>query len=207
MPVIFGQVGAVPTPSAPDGSNQPLLQGKANELVVTELRGKYAIANYRGKHFMTQGASAGVTIPVSTTTSGTFVVFNPPGSGIYMDLGKLNVGILNATTVVSSIAWGIITGLTVAPTGVTAMASGSAALGSSGGASLGVIYSAATLAAASTKFFDLFSVSATSGAFPNFNYDHEGSLQVYPGSLVHLCGTAAQSSASLVSMTWSEFPL
>jgi hypothetical protein len=205
MPITFGQVGAPSNTSAADATNLPFLQGKAAEGVVTELHGKYYTANYRGRHFMTQGASAGVTIPVSSSTVPTFTVFNPIGSGIIMELGKLNIGINNATTVVSSIHWGIISGLTVAPTGVTAMATGTANIGGPG-VPLGLVYSAATLAAASTKFFDLFSVSAAAGAFPNFNYDHEGSLILQPGSLVHLCGTAAQTNATLNSLTWSEWP-
>lgn len=204
MPVTYGLVQAPSNTSSADGTNQPFLQGKAAEAVVAELHGKYYTANYRGRHFITQGAAAGVTIPISSSTAPTFAVFNPLGSGVVVELGKLNVSINNATTVVSSIAWGIITGLTVAPTG-TAMTIGSGNLGGTGTAQC-IVYSTGTLAAAATKFFGLFSVSATSGAFPNFNYDHEGSILIQPGSLVHLVGTAAQTSASLNSLSWSEWP-
>ena len=194
----------IPSSSVTDGTNPVALAGKAGEGIVAELHGKYYTAAYRGKHFMTQGAAAGTTIPVSSATAATFAFYNPIGSGVVAELGKLNIGILNATEVVSSIAWGIITGLIVAPTSVTAIPTGPAYLGSSA-AALCSVYSAATLAAAATKFFDIFSVSATSGFGPNFNFDPEGSVLVGPGCLVHLVGTAAQTSASLNSLTWSEW--
>lgn len=204
MAIVYGTPGAPSNTSLPDGTSAPALAGKAAELVVTELHGKYFTASYRNRHFCTQGAAAGVTIPVSTTTAPTFTIFNPIGSGIVIELGKLNVCLLNATEVVSSIAWGLIGGLLVAPTG-TAMTTGSANIGSSS-VPQAVVWSAATLVTAATRFFGLFSISAVALSGPNFNYDHEGSLTLQPGSLAHLCGTAAQSSASLNSLTWSEWP-
>lgn len=205
MPIIYGAVGAPSSSSAADGSNQPLLQGKAGEGVVTELHGKWYTSNYRNQVFMSGGAAAGTTIPASNATAATFTLYNPIGSGKVLELIKLNVSILNATTVVSGISLGLISGLLVAPTSVTAIPVVSAN-GLAVASPAGQLWSAATLAAAATRFFTLFSVSATSGAFPNFNYDFDGSLLLQPGSLVHVVGTAAQSSASLQSIVWAEYP-
>ena len=198
-------VGAPSTNSINDGTNPVLLGGKAGEAIVSELRGKYFTANYRGKLFLSAGAAAGTTIPISSATAATTMLYNPIGSGVVLELIRVNVGILNATLVVSGISLGLISGLTVAPTGITA---GAVVPGNLGAAftNLGVYATAATLAAAATKFYNLFSVSATSGLGPNFDYQFDGQLLLQPGSLVHLCGTAAQTSASLNSIAWAEWP-
>lgn len=204
MPIIYGAVGAPSSTSAADNSNLPLLQGKAGEGIVAELHGKWYTGAYRNMAFLSGGAAAGTTIPVSSTTAPTFTLYNPIGSGKVVELIKLNVSILNATTVVSSIALGMISGLLVAPTSVTAIPI-VAANGLAVATPAAQLWSAATLAAAATRFFTLFSVSATSGAFGNNTYDFDGSVLLQPGSLVHVCGTAAQTSASLQSIAWAEW--
>ena len=195
----------VGTTNQPDGTQVFQAGGRQAEAYVRELGGKYYAGNYRGRVFMTGGAAAGITIPISSSTAPTFMVYNPIGSGIVMSLGKLNIGMTTITGVASPIGWGFISGLTVAPTSLTAMVTASANLGSNS-TPIGQVYSAGTLATAATKFFALFNVGAATGAFPNYNYDHEGSLILQPGSLVHLCGTAAQTQADLCSLTWEEWP-
>lgn len=205
MPIMYGAVGAPSNTSAADGANQPLLQGKAGEGIVAELHGKYYTSTYRGRTFLSAGAAAGTTIPVSSTTAPTFTLYNPIGSGIVVELISSQVSILNATTVVSGISLGMISGLTVAPTAVTAIPVVSG-LGVGLATSIAQLWSAATLAAAASRFYTMFSISATSGAFPNFKHDFDGTLVLNPGSLVFLCGTAAQTSASLNSIAWCEYP-
>jgi len=206
MPVMFGTVGAPSSTSAADASNQAVLQGKAGEIIKADLHGYGYTAAYRGRLFLAATAAAGVTIPISSSTSPTFTLYNPIGSGVVAELLKLNIGITNATTVVSPLLLGAISGLIVAPTSVTARSIISANLGGAGVA-LAQLYTAATLAAAATNFLTVGSVSATSGAFPNLNYDLNGCLLLQPGSLVHVCGTAAQTSASTISLLYAEFPL
>jgi hypothetical protein len=195
----------IPSSSIGDGLNPQLLGGKAGEGIVAELHGKYYTSTYRGKTFLGSTAAAGTVIPISSATAATFVLYNPIGSGVNIELISANVAILNATTVVSSIALGIASGLIVAPTSVTKLTPIAGLLGGSAVAQA-QLYSVATIVA-TTTFFPLFSVSATAGAFSNFNYKFDGEIVLAPGSLVHLCGTAAQSSASMNAFSWSEWPL
>lgn len=206
MPLpLTAQPGGIPSTSLPDGTPAGLLAGKAGEAVVSELHGKYYTSNYRNRVYLSAGAAAGTTIPISSTTAPTFTLYNPIGSGVVAEVIHINVSILNATTVVSGIGIGSLTQLLVAPTSVTAIpiVSGNGLSVSNPACQL---WSAATLAAAATRFYTMFSVSATSGAFPNFNYQADGTILLQPGSLIFLCGTAAQTSASLNSICWSEFP-
>ncbi len=205
MAVMQGVVNAPSSTSATDGTNPLALMGKSGELVKTDLHGQWYTAAYRGKLFHGGTAAAGTTIPISSTTAPTFTLYNPIGSGVNLELVKLNIGITNATTVVSPILLGVISGLLVAPTSVTALTTYAALVG--GNASpIAQLWSAATLAAAAAKFYTIDSVSAASGSFPNFNYDFNGTFVLTPGSLVFLCGTAAQTSASSAAMTWAEWP-
>ena len=59
MPVMYGAVGAPSNVSNADGTNAPLLQGKAGEAVVAELHGKWYTSAYRGRVFIGQTTTAG----------------------------------------------------------------------------------------------------------------------------------------------------
>lgn len=114
--------GLVGQPSAPysDGQQFQFRQGRMGELIASEFRGKYAEANTRGMvyHFCTP--VAGVTIPIFTNTAHTFGVRNPPGSGVVLELIRLEIGYLSAADVPGNLVW------TTPPvnTGVTATGSG-----------------------------------------------------------------------------------
>lgn len=207
MPQIQGVVAAPSSASIPDGTSvNTFLQGKAAELVDAKLRGDYFTANYRGRMFWAATAAAGNTIPISSTTAPVFTLYNPFGSGTVVELLRLNIGITNATTVVSPLLLAYISGLLVGPTSVTSRAVTSANLGLATTTPVTQYYTAATLAAAATTFITIGSVAAAAGALPNYNYDLNGSVILQPGSLVHVCGTAAQTSASAISACFAEWP-
>lgn len=207
MPIMYGAVGAPSTTSAADGANQPVLQGKSGEFVATELHGKWYTSTYRGKTFIGSTAAAGVTIPASNATAATFALYNPLGSGVNMELVSLQIGDANATMVVNTLGLGLISGLLVAPTALTAIAPLNALLGGASGAQ-GKIYSAATLAAAASAFYWMFNVGATTGAFPNFGHEFDGRVILAPGSLVHLVGSVAvQTNATPVTAVWTEYAI
>jgi hypothetical protein len=203
---MYGAVGAPSSTSAADSTNLPLLQGKAGEGLVAELHGKWYTAAYRNRVFFSSTLAAGTTIPISSTTAPTFTIYNPLGSGVNVEMISIDVAITNATTVVSPISVTYTTGLIVAPTSVTALTVTSGIVGGSGVAQAKV-YSAATLAAALTTSFPIFSISATSGSFPLLHYDFDGKFILPPGSLACLTGTAAQTSATMNSAFWAEWPI
>lgn len=207
MPVMYGAVGAPSSTSAADGFNAPLLQGKAGEGVVAELHGKWYTSCYRGRLFMAPTLAAGITIPSTTATAATYLLYNPIGSGVNMELTSINVGFGAATLVVGTISLGLQYGLQVAPTSLTAL---TATPLSGTGKALGTANSAGTLAAAvpTTGLYGLFGISATSGVLAPLQHEFDGKVVLPPGSLGSLCCTiAAQASASNVTAVWAEYPI
>ena len=82
MPVIFGTVAAPSNVSASDGGNQPILQGKQNEIIAAEIHGRHYTQGYRGNAYFASTAAAGVTVSIFSNTSFTgLAVWNPQGSG------------------------------------------------------------------------------------------------------------------------------
>lgn len=203
--IITNQIG-VPGASRQAVNSLPSgLAGGDGEVIAAELHGKWYTAALNGRLFIGSTAAAGTTIPASNATAATFMLYNPIGSAKNLELVRYNLGVNNATLVVAAIQLGIISGLTVAPTSVTALTSRSALVGGTGTA-VGIIASVATLAAAATSFYHMLSVSATSGLGPNFTHDFDGSIVLTPGSLVHVTGTAAQSQAHAQTFLWAEWP-
>jgi len=204
-----GVVG-IPNTNAVDGTNPIVPQGKQGELLKADLHGKWWSAAYRGRVFVGGTAAAGTTIPISSATAATFVLFNPLGSGINVELISYDLGITVVTSVASPVLLGIITGLVLAPTGLTALTASPALLGGSSVAQA-KLYSVATLAAAATLFYTLGQITATNATAgnalgPNFHYEFEGRIGLAPGSLVHVCGTAAQTSPTTQTFAWAEWP-
>ncbi len=93
---IQGFVGAPSTPTS-DNSPARFRMGRMNDLIVSSFRGKYGEANSRGQvyHFCT--AVAGVTLPIFTNTAQTYGLRNPPGSGVVLELIRLELGYLSGT--------------------------------------------------------------------------------------------------------------
>lgn len=212
MPQIQGVVAPPSSASINDGNTvTTFLQGKAGELVDAKLRGDYFTANYRGRSFLAATAAAGVTPPVSSSTAPTFTLYNPFGSGTVVELLRLTMGLTVVTSVASPILLGYISGLLVGPTSVTSRAVTSANLGLATTTPVTQLYTAATLAAAATTFATVGQVTATNATAGNglggpIQIDLNGSIILQPGSLVHVCGTAAQTSPFTISAWFSEWP-
>jgi hypothetical protein len=210
MPIIFGSVGAIPATSVPDGSNAAAMQGKANELVFSELRGKYSVANYRNRLF--SSTAAAVTIPVVTTAVvSVFTLYNPPGSGVYAEMVETTIGQVLAATVVNTVGWYFNTAASTAAGTFTTK--GTVQNNNVGGFAVGGVqfFSAYTSQAAITP--TLIDIVGTYGATTNTNALpvqklHDGKLNLLPGIAMHLLmSTAASTTAGVtVQATWAEFP-
>src|ERR1700675_4544342 len=85
--------------SSPIGSNPTQTFGKQADGLVSELHGRWYTAAYNGKSFFASTLVAGVTLPVNTTTAATYLVYNPLGSGVNMELISLDVASLNSGTI------------------------------------------------------------------------------------------------------------
>jgi len=201
-----GLVGNVAlTNSSASGANVTAPAGASNEQLTSQLHGQWYNANRFHKVFHGNTTAAGTIVPISSTTAPTFTLYNPIGSGINVEMIAADVGATNATLVVSPILLGVIWGLTVAPTAGTPITPFAGLLGQA--TAVSALYSALTLASAATNFFTLGHITATAGEVPLLHYDFQGALLLPPGSLVFLCGTAAQTSASANHFAWAEWPI
>lgn len=204
MPIMYGQVGAPSNTSAADGSNQPILQGKAGEFIDSALHGKYYTAAYRGRVFMATTLIAGITIPVNTATAATYTIFNPSGSGVNIEMISLDIGWPAAATTVVATILGTL--LTVLPTATTAGQIYQMPFGGVTGGSRANFFTAATVTA-STIHTALLNITSTADAMTASHYDWDGRLVLQPGMGMMLTSTPVQTGVALPTTYWAEFPI
>jgi hypothetical protein len=203
MPVLYGAVGAPSNVSIADGQNAPALQGKAGELNVSELHGKWYTSAYRGRVFSTGVLIAGVTIPVNTTTAPTFTLFNPLGSGVNLELISLDVGWPAAAASVVGTLLGT-TGVQT-PTATTAGNIYSLLIGA-GAVPQGKFFTAATIVAI-TQHMPLMNISTVTDTMNPAHVDFDGRVVLAPGSLFTLTSTPVQTAVALPALSWAEYPV
>jgi hypothetical protein len=203
--------------SATQNTGTPWLGGNAGEGIVADLHLPMYTAAYRGRCFFAATATAGTTIPVQAgSLAATFMIWNPLGSGVNLELLTYTAAFEAATQVVSDVSLYFQAGVgssTVAPTTLgTAITIQNGLLG--GGTSPQTkAYAVATLVGAITKGPILFgptAVNSTAGnaspALP-IRYDFRGEIVVPPGTLVTTAGNAAQSQATEQCLFWAEWPI
>jgi hypothetical protein len=218
MAIIAGQVNGIPNNSYSDGANYPLLQGKAGEAIIAELHGKYYTQAYRGNVFVAASAAGGLALTTSASTTMTFGVWNPLGSGKLVVPIKTHMGYVTGTGVAGAICYTYATGLgssiaTGAPisakTGLTAI---NCNLGS-GNVSIALPGSAFTLASAGTiaRFIGASEgapITSTAAIHPMIVDDFDGNLIIAPGSALFLsCVNQALAVNWAISMVWEEIPV
>ena len=201
MPVMFGAVGAPSNVSASDSANLAALQGKAGELIDSNLHGKWYTAAYRNRVFVGSSLIAGVTIPVNTTTAPTFTLFNPLGSGVNLELVSFDMYSLGGTMVVGTILGGL---STQTPTAVTAGGATISVPVGGGGVAQAKLYTAATIVAITTHFY-LGQVAATTSA--SVHYEFDGKIIIAPGGLITVYSNPVQTAVTVPSFVWAEWPI
>lgn len=190
-----------------DGSTVTAFAGKQGETLASEIHGKWYTAAYRGHAFWASTAAAGTTIPVTTTTAATFVIYNPIGSGVNIELISYEVGMAAVTTTVAAtICLGFSGSLTVAPTGLTALTS-LPCLNGSNAAAVGRVYSAATIVATAAPFFPMVNLPSTAMTGTWGHYEFDGRVCLSPGTLAHTVATTVQTQAMIQGIVWAEWPV
>ena len=197
-----------------DGTEQFQLGGKAGEAIMAELHGKWYTAGYRGRTYIGTTLVAGTVIPVSTATAATFGLYNPAGSGVNIELIDYDMALTGATAVVGTLELAVLTqvgqGLIALPTSITQLTPLANPIGSNGaGSPQGICFSAATVVA-SAKLISLgYSFGTTTeqaGPVP-CHVEFDGKVILAPGTLIHVTGSAAQTTAALQQLRWAEFPV
>ena len=211
---IGGKINTSSNSSFPDGDEAEILLGKtAEQMVAQQHESLYSLA-IRGKVF--HGCSiTPSTIPITTTTSPTFILWNPRSSHINVVLIEYAVGWAAGTNVEGNIQLGIkrdvpsaiSTGGEISAVTDATVLNGLLGIGDVAHARFGV---AATILAASV-FYPLgmnIMVLDTAKATPvDLKYRFYGALILRPGSAVFSCSSAATVATYNERLSWYEFPI
>lgn len=213
MPLVQGIVNGPANSSNADGSNPIALMGKAAELMVAELHGKYYTQSYRGNAFIGNTASGGVAITIIGTTAQVFGLWNRAGNTRNAVPQTLDVGPTTGTFVIGNLCLGqsLNAGSALATGGISAFTSGTPLggnIGASGGNTVSFTPSAATTLA-NTFLLSLNMVFASTAlTSPNVHYDFEGGVIIPPNVAVWLnTNPTIQTQSMTASLRWEEPPL
>jgi hypothetical protein len=201
---MFGTVGAPSSTSNPDSTNAPLIQGKSGELGTAALHGKYYTSAYRGRVFIGSSLPAGLIIPAQSTTAPLFLMYNPLGSGVNVELISVDHGTLAATTVVATLMLGL--GVQTPSGTLTPYTTISPGMVGSSAVNQAKLYSVATIVAV-TQFIPLMQVITTTGQATTTHYEFDGRVNLAPGSIAHVCSDPTQTASTTLSLSWAEFPI
>ena len=193
--------------SNPDGAEIFALGGKQGDALVSELHGKHFTANYRGKLFA--ATAAAVTLPVNAASLvSVFTLWNPPASGINMEIVEVSVVNVLATTVVDAVGWYFSTAaLTAAGTFTTAGTTQPLNVGA-GFTSAGRFDSAYTHSG-TPVLVDIIGGYGAATDQTGITKFYDGRLILPPGIAmsVAMSTTASTGSGITLSASWQESPI
>ena len=206
--------------SSSDGSIQQINLGRANETIISQLHGKYFEQAYRGNIFYASTASAGVVLPIASSTTPTYSLWNPAGSGKLMVPIVLLIGWTATTAALGEIIW---TATTNAGSGISStapfVAFGTGAgvnanLGSGKVSQMRTATGGTTTLVAAGIFYRSTGLSITVTASnttvaPGWVWrdDFDGTSVVPPGNAIHLMGTTAIAITGTITTVYAEIPL
>jgi hypothetical protein len=196
------QVGSIPNYQ---GGNQLQGGGPSGDSWVSELHGKWYSAARLGRVFLSASLIAGVTIPVNTATAATFLIANPVGSQVNLELISLGIGWPAADAPVVGTILGTVSAQT--PTSVTAIANPILQMplnGGGGWARVGQVYTAATVVA-STAHIPLINLGLVTVPGGQVYTDFDGKIILGPGEIMQLTSTPVQTAAAMPCLIWAEY--
>ncbi len=215
---VTGQVGEVVTA---DGSqSQPLRQGRLNEVIMSELRGKYAEAAARGRVFnlvlaaTTTGVAAGNINGAAAAASTQFALWNPVGSGVNVELVKFYLGLISGTPAGGPTFHSYVQGT---PNNNVGTKGTSSLLGSTASRALGVASAAGTALTGSPSAlitlrptpFNYFAAALAAGANIEIAMEEvNGDIVLAPGTLwVPTFAAAGTTLLNAYGVSWMETPI
>lgn len=198
---VTGQVG--PQTLGDGVSTAPLRQGKAGDVIVSELHGRYFEQGYRANIFgAANQAAQAISVALATAYTG-LLLYNPLGSGVILVPNKVKFAQSIADVAASTI--GLISGVqTAAPTGTTALGVRSSQIGNAKAAA-GLAFSVATIATPAWMMALLDAVAAAAFKPPSVPVDLEGVIQILPGGFLAIGALTAVTG--LGSIFWEEVPV
>lgn len=168
-------------------------------------------------HSIVGAAGTGITVPIYSTTSPTFALWNPLGTGRLLVPKALHLGVAaTATPAITTLALSQVintgasfgTGLPVAAWTDATIYNGRIGRFGTGGSAGRIGVATTTLTAAGNSFYDLgFSQATTSLAAGIAWVEHQffDKIALEPGSLIHLVGNPlAPVETFVASISWME---
>lgn len=223
MPVGLGLVNAPSNTSSADAQNQSILQGKQNEVIYSNLHGKYYNQSYRTNAFWGSTAIGGLTLTlVTNTTNVGLTIWNPQGSGKNLSLISVTVGLTTAATTASAFGYGFVTNAgsgvsTAGPlsafTPITATRGSNVINWTGQGNSIALLGGGATYTAAPTFYRTMgCGVGTVAITAPSQQFlareDFDGTAIIPPGTVFIVGNTVLSgSTGTSVSAYWEEIAL
>lgn len=172
-----------------------------------------------GQCYFGTGPVAGIAIPIQSTTTCRFCLWNPYGSGVNLVLNQLQITKVDAADPgVGGYLLGLLPNAgSVAGTGAPVATFTDVAVRASkfndGSPTPRARFASAatgtTITAATTIFYSLGIsrevVTDTVGPVIHV-YNFNGSLILAPGAFMHLCGIAADTQVTMSTISWAEVP-
>jgi hypothetical protein len=197
--------------------------GKAGDLFVSELHGKYYSQNYNGR-VVSFSLTTATAIPVfATNPTPNFLVINPFGNTTNLVLARLNLGFVGGTGVAGAIAYAYVPGLVntnlsaTGPASAITVNTANVKTGIMGGAYNGniIFATAATLLGTAPyvpviQRYSNLSQGApitTTAATYALSEDFDGTLIVPPGSNLFLTASTAIAETVVASLICYEASL
>jgi hypothetical protein len=192
----------------PDAGLAQVAMGRNGEVITSDVHGWSFVATARGRVFTASAAGVTGVAPLAPggTTSG-FMVYNPVGSGVLMEVLELVVEPLTATDVVGTI--GLEFG--APPTTVTnADSVRNALVGGNSQTPQGKASHGSTIVAMTfLRWLPIF-VQTTAGVLQGSSciYTPNGNLVIAPGGAINIVSSSTQSTNLWSqSATWAEWPV
>lgn len=201
-----GLIG-VPGSGVSDGSEVTSRFGRNNDLIVAQDQGKYSEPSSRGRVFSANVAA--VTVPVvANNLVSVFALYNPPGSGVLMELIDFDATNVVAATVVDGI------GLYYSPAALSAAATFTtpgtviSQILDNGPQNNGRFYSALTHSGTPILAALMGGDPATT-AQAGIHHSFDGKVQIPPGIVASVAMTTAASTANGITLglSWLERPI
>jgi hypothetical protein len=183
---------------------------------MAQISGRYALDTLLGQTFIGSTAAAGVIPTIYSSTSPTFGLWNPVGSGKNIYLQYLTIGYVSTTAAASNFVLGYQTGAgsqaaTGSPvTAITAVAPVNGILGLGNSSVMKFFPATATLTTGCSFLMTLgtsqlvTTATTTTGAYFNSYTDFQGTIIVPPGVLIVVGGNIAPLQTVDISLVWEE---
>lgn len=222
--IVTGQVLDISSVVTPDGSTAPITLGRNNEQLTAELHGKYFAQCYRGNLFYASTTTAGVVIPIASTLTPTYSLWNPAGSGKLMVPIVTLIGWTVTAAALGSFVWHLSTrtGDSLSAEGpvFSAFGTGTPRNANIGSGKVSVMRIATggttTIVTPAATFYRETGISAlVTGTGLNLiqqpwfqaRDDWDGSGILPPGNALHLLGSTAIAVTACITTVYYETPL